>query len=78
MLNLPSRGYKVYEVSVYNKDVRALVKQNQRHCYFADQWADTQVRDVVARDESEARTLIAERFPIEDGFVVEDVCQCRF
>jgi hypothetical protein len=58
MLNLPSRGYKVYEVS--------------------DQWADIQVRDVVARDESEARTLIAERFPIEDGFVVEDVCQCRF
>ena len=78
MLHLPSSGYKVYEVSVYNKDVRSLVKQNQRHCYFDDQWADVQVRDVVARNESEARTLIAERFPAKDGFVVEDVCQCRF
>jgi hypothetical protein len=36
------------------------------------------VRDVVARDESEARTLIGERFPAEDGFVVKQVCRCRF
>lgn len=78
MLHLPSSGYQVYEVSVYNKEVRALVKRNQQHCYFDDHWADVQVRDVVARDESEARTLISERFPTEDGFVVKDVCQCRF
>ncbi len=78
MLHLPSSGYKVYEVSVYNRDVRALVKRKQRHCYFDDRWAAVQVRDVVARDESEARTLIAERFPTEDGFVVQGVCPSQF
>jgi len=78
MLHMPSSGYKIYEVSVYNKDVRALVRRHRRHCYFDDRWADVQVRDVVARDESEARTLIGERFPPEDGFVVKQVCQCRF
>ena len=78
MLHLPSSGYKVYEVSLYNRKVRALVKQNQQHCYFDDQWADLQVRDVVARDEGEARTLITERFPTEDGFVVQRVSPSGF
>ena len=78
MLHLPSNGYKVYEVSVYNRDVRALVKRRKRHCYFDDQWADLQVRDVVARNESEARALMAMRFPTEDGFVIKEVCPSQF
>jgi hypothetical protein len=78
MLYLPNTGFKVFEVAIYNKEVRSLVKQNQRHCYFDDHWADVQLRDVVARDEAEARALIAERFPPEDGFVVEGVSASRY
>ncbi len=73
MLHLPNDGYKVYEVLIYNQVVRDLVCQKRRHNYFDDRWAIDQRRDVVARDEAEARTLIYERFPPEDGFVVKTV-----
>ncbi len=75
MLHLPNAGQQVFEVSIYNKQVRSLVKENQSHHFFDDQWADVQIRDVVAQDEVEARKLIAERFPPGDGFVIEEVTQ---
>lgn len=78
MLHLPESGYKVYEVALYNSKVRALVERKQRHSSFDDRWAGLQVRDVVARDESEARSLIAERFPPEEGFVVAEVAPTPF
>ena len=64
-------GDKVFEVAIYNKDVRSLVKDNQSHTFFDDNWADAQVHDVVARDEDTAREMIAERFPPDDGFVIQ-------
>jgi len=75
MLQLPTKGQQVFEVSLYNKDVRSLVKENQSHLFFDDQWADNQLHDVVALDEDHARELICERFPPDDGFVIEDVVQ---
>ncbi len=73
MLQQPTNGQQVFEVSFYNKEVRFLVKENQSHLFFDDQWADKLVHDVVALDESLARTLISERFPPDDGFIIEDV-----
>ena len=73
MLQLPNVGHQVYEITLYNKDVRSLVKENQSHHFYDDQWADAQVRDIMARDEEHARQLIAERFPPHDGFVIEAV-----
>ena len=73
MLQQPKNGHNIYEVAIYNREVRSLVKENQSHRYFDDQWADVQLRDIMAKDESEARELIAQRFPPDDGFVVEDV-----
>jgi len=73
MLHLPNDGYKIYEVALYNEQVRALVDKKRQHDYFSKHWANIQVRDVVARDEAEARTLIAERFPVEDGFIVKGI-----
>ena len=78
MLNLPNNGYKVYEVRLYNKQVRAMAQRRKRHSFFDRQWANAQVRDVVARDESEAWALITERFPPEDGFVVERITTSSF
>lgn len=71
MLNPALR--QVYLVKLYNKVVRALVKENQSHLFYADHWADTHTQDVVAMSEDEARTKIAKRFPPEDGFVIETV-----
>ncbi|MHA1598331.1 MAG: hypothetical protein ACTSV1_06375 [Alphaproteobacteria bacterium] len=75
MLQLPINGHHVFEVSLYNKDVRAMVKENQHHHFFDDQWADVHVRNVTARDETEAVSLIAKRFPAEEGFVIQQVAE---
>lgn len=77
MLHLPNNGHKIYEVAIYNRNVRDLVKHHKRHCTYDDRWADLQVRNVVARDEDEARELIAERFPPNDGFVIQRVHKTR-
>ena len=73
MHSSPNR--RLYEVALYNKEVRALVKENRSHSLFDDQWADLQLRDVIAHDEGEARKIIAQRFPPEDGFVIEQVTE---
>lgn len=73
MLQTPCNGHKVFEVAVYNQEVRTLVKENQSHSYFDDHWADAHLQDILAKDETEARQLIENRFPAGDGFVVESV-----
>jgi len=73
MLHRPNTGEQVFEASIYNREVRSLVKENQSHSIYEDHWADCQKHDVCARDESEARRMISERYPSDDGFVIEDV-----
>ena len=73
MLHLPINGHQIFEVFLFNREVRSLVKENQSHDFFDDQWADVQIRDVTARDETHARQLIEERFLPGDGFVIEGV-----
>ena len=71
MLHIPQDGESVFEIFVYNKLVRALVKENQSHEIFGDHWADVQIQKLIAKDESNARSMISERFPESDGFVLE-------
>ena len=78
MLHKPCDGEQVYEVSLYNKDVRSLVKENLSHDVFEDHWADSPKHDVVACDEVEARRMVAERFKPDDGFVIEGVVLTTF
>jgi len=78
MLQAPTKGHKVFEIAVYNQDVRSLVKENQSHCFFDDHWADTRLQDILAKNEKEARQLIEDRFPSDDGFVVESVSIAGF
>ena len=62
-----------YEVSIYNRDVRAAVKGNQSHILFGDHWADLQFQDVQAQSETEARKLISRRYPLDQGFVIKEL-----
>ncbi|HJN24819.1 MAG TPA: hypothetical protein QGG18_03875 [Rhodospirillales bacterium] len=75
MLEMAVNGRHVYEVSIYNKEVRAMVKENQHHHFFDDQWADIHIRNVTAHDEGEAVSIISKRFPTEDGFVIEQIME---
>ncbi len=77
MLQLPTNGQHVFEISIYNKDVRTLVKENQSHAIYDDQWADIHIHDVITLDENHARRLIAERYPSDDGFVINGVVQTK-
>ena len=73
MERTPHNGDQVFEVSIYNKEVRSLVKENQSHDFFDDHWADEQVRDVLAETADEARQLVGQRFPSDEGFVIASV-----
>ena len=73
MLHLPAKGKKVYEAVIYNKVVRALVKNNESHAFFNDQWADARTCDLAARDKGEARKIVKRQYPPEDGFVIQDL-----
>ena len=73
MLQDPMDGERVFEVSIYNKLVRSLVKKNQSHDVFDYQWADLRIQNLIAPDENEARRMICGRFPESDGFVIETV-----
>jgi len=64
---------QVFLVTLYNKVVRAMVKENQTHSYYSDLWADIHTQDVTAADEDEARRKMTKRFPEKDGFVIESI-----
>jgi len=68
-----TNGSNAYEVSIYNRDVRAAVKDNESHVLYGDQWADLQFQDVHAESEKEALKLILRRYPPENGFVIQDL-----
>ena len=76
MQGMPRHDQRVFEVSIYNREVRAMVKENRHHDHFDDHWADAQVRDIVAKTEDEARNLIARRYPPDEGFVIETINPC--
>ena len=73
MLQPSKNGTNTYEVSIYNRDVRAAVKGNESHIFYGDQWADLQFQDVQAQSETEARKLISRRYPPDQGFVIEEL-----
>lgn len=75
MLQIPSNGQHVFKVSIYNKDVRSLVKENLSHSLYDDEWADVHVEGILAADEAEAREIISVRYPPGDGFVIHSVAQ---
>jgi len=64
---------QVYLVTVYNKVVRAMVKDNRSHSFYSDLWANAHIQDVCAADEAEARQKMSLRFPEADGFVIEKI-----
>lgn len=68
---------KAYMFSIYNRAVRTAIKENREHGVFGEHWADSHMHEVVARNESDARRRIAERYPPEQGFVVETLAPVK-
>lgn len=69
---------KSFEVAVYNREVRRLLAEGNRHRHLSDAWADIHYIDIKAKSEQEARAQIARRYPPEQGYVIEDVSSEKF
>jgi len=63
----------LFEVSLYNQNVRALGKDNKSYNLFDDYWADRQIYGIVASDAQEARVIAKQRYPRNEGFVIKSV-----
>lgn len=77
-LYVPKTGNKMFKVCVYNAQVREMVKSNQSHSLYDEEWAEVHCQQVSAGDEAEARALAEDRFPAEDGFVVTEISALPF
>lgn len=73
MFAVATGSKKTFAIGVYNKEVRASVKENMRHLDFGDEWADVHYQGVVAETQDEALSVIVKRYPAEKGFVVDSV-----
>lgn len=62
-----------YEIALYNKEVRDLVKRGERHERYEDTWADTHYIEVMAPGDDMARAKIEKQYPSHRGFVIEQV-----
>jgi hypothetical protein len=62
-----------FEVALYNKEVRRLIEEGDRHRHLTDDWAETHYIVVSARDEDDARNKIGAKYPEHNGFVIEQV-----
>ena len=71
MLHQNANERAAYEVTLYHEEVRAAVQNNRHHAFSATIGPISKVRGVLAQDENEARQLVSERYPPEDGFVVQ-------
>jgi hypothetical protein len=67
-----------FEIGVYNKEVRDLIQQGDRHRQLSDDWADVHYVEVTASDETDARSKIARKYPPNRGYVVESISKSRF
>lgn len=65
----------VFEVALYNADVRRLVYDGEHHREYSDDWSNTHFIEVRALNEMDARRKIEQRYPRDRGFVIEAVTQ---
>jgi len=66
---------KIYEVSVYNKDVRAEVQEGRHHEVLESSWADVHLIEIKADTEAEALASCRRKHPERMGFIMGPALQ---
>lgn len=66
---------QTYEIAIYNQQVRELVLDGERHKRYDDSWADIHYIEFRAETEAGAITKCGNKYPQEDGFVIEAVSE---
>jgi len=62
-----------FEVTIYNKDVRQKVQDGEHHEHFTDDWADFRYIEIRAENEDQVRTRLEDRYPSDQGFVIDSI-----
>ncbi len=63
----------LFEITIYNKEVREKVEAGEHHNRFRDSWADFQYIEIDAPNEEQARVQIEVMHPGVQGFVIDDI-----
>ncbi len=63
----------LFEITIYNKEVRKKVEAGEHHRRFKDTWADFQYIVVGGNHEDQARARVEEMHPNNQGFVIDDI-----
>ena len=63
----------VFEVILYNSEVRKALEEGRRHKNLDDTWADLHHEEFEAKDEAEARHKALMRLPEHRGFVIVEI-----
>ncbi len=63
----------IFEITIYNKEVREKVEAGEHHSRFSDSWADFQYIEIDAPNEEQVRARVEEMHPSVQGFVIDDV-----
>lgn len=64
---------KAFEITLYNAEVRAALKDNRDHPVFNERWAECQHIVVQADNEIALAAKLKQLYPAEGGFVIEDI-----
>ena len=63
----------MFEITIYNKEVREKVEAGERHRRFPDTWADFQYIEIAADNEEQVRAKVEVMHPGVQGFVIDDI-----
>ena len=63
----------MFEITIYNKEVREKVKTGEHHSRFRDSWADFQYIEIDAPNEEQVRARVEEMHPSVQGFIIDDI-----
>ncbi len=63
----------LFEITIYNKEVREKVEAGEHDSRFRDSWADFQYIEIAATDKEDARARIEEMHPSVQGFTIDDI-----
>lgn len=66
---------RAFEVSVFNQDVRACLKDNEDHPIYSERWCETQHAILLVRNEIDLAQKVAALFPVGLGFVIENIVE---
>ncbi len=63
----------MFEITIYNKEVREKVEAGEHHRRFPDKWADFQYIEIAADNEEQVRSQVEVMHPGVQGFVIDDI-----